>query len=227
MPDLQQLLVLLKDFSWLVELAGTALVTLVAAYGGAKYAFRLQDRARERETRGDQRAAVNRAQFALIRQYNMLRNIQKQFVDPIRNHEGRFLAMRPALGLTEAPKPIDLDSLSFLLETDDRDFPLRLMLEQENLDILIRTLQERSRLHLERAQPKLAAAGIEEGKEYTPAVIIGALGIDLFRQLERITESTITRVDEGVISCRDLIAAFHTAMKQHFPKETIICLGPD
>ena len=50
----------------------THLTTLVAAFSGAWFAFLLNDRAKARETTRQQVAALNRAQFTLIRQGSCL-----------------------------------------------------------------------------------------------------------------------------------------------------------
>ena len=160
-------------------------MTLVAAFAGSWYAFRLSDSAKARSTVREQVAAVNRAQFVLIQQVNALKLIQSQTIEPVRLHPGRFLAMRPQLPMHGACSRLDLDSLSFLLETDDRELLFHLLIEQERFETIVQAMNERSRLHLEVVQPKLAAAGIAEGVDYLPSQIIGALGDTVVVHMKR------------------------------------------
>ena len=125
------------------------LVTLVAAFVGAWFAFLLQDRAKARQTIRDQVAAINRAQFALMRQFNTMKNIQAQVVEPVRQHPAKHVAMRAVLTVhDDVPQP-DLDALSFLLETDDRELLLELMIENQRFKTAVQAINDRSRLHLD------------------------------------------------------------------------------
>ncbi len=211
----------------LVETLVTGLVTLVAAFAGSWYAFRLTDRERERQTVREQVAAVNRAQFVLIQQFNALKQIQSQTIEPVRQHPGRFIAMRALLPIRGASSLIDADSLSFLLETDDRELPFRMLIEQQRFETAVQALNERSRLHLDVLQPMLAAAGIKEGIGYSRANIVKALGEELVLRLERATDEAIEQVDITIKSCPALVETFYAAMKARFPNHTIIRLPPD
>jgi hypothetical protein len=66
-----------------------------------------------------------------------------------------------------APR-LDIEAVLFLLETSDRELPFRLLVEQQRFDEAVKTLNERSRLHLNVLQPKLVAAGVQEGRDYAP-----------------------------------------------------------
>ena len=210
-----------------VETLITGLVTLVAAFAGSWYAFRLSDRERARQTIREQVAAVNRAQFILIQQFNELKLIQSRIINPVRQHPGRFIVMAPLLPIVGSSSRLDADRLSFLLETDDRELPFRLLVEQQRFDTAVMAMNERSRFHLEVLQPRLAAAGIKEGIEYSRNRMIEALGEDLVVRLERATDDAIEHVDRTVESCPALVATFHKAMKARFPNHVVIRLVPE
>lgn len=210
-----------------VETGITGLVTLVAAFAGSWYAFRLSDNVRARETIATNVAAVNRAQFALIQQYNLLKVFQRKSIDPARTDEARYVNMRPTLPLRELPAPLDLNSLSFLLETDDREFVIHLLIEEQRFQTARQAINERSRLHIEEVQPRLAAGGIKEKSPFREDELTEALGEHLFLMLQRSTEEVVREVDLTLASTLDLSARFHAAMKQRFPKEKIIRLDSD
>lgn len=83
-------------------------------------------------------AAVNRAQFILIQQLNALKVIQAQAIDSARAHPLRFITMRALLPIDHDTSRVDADSLSFLLETDDRELPFLPLIEQQRFDAAVR-----------------------------------------------------------------------------------------
>jgi hypothetical protein len=210
----------------ILEAVFAGLITMVAAFGGAWYAFRLSDKAKARETEQAQVAAINRAQFTLIQQINTLRFIDAQIVEPVRSHSGRFIAMRPGLPVT-ATSRLDIDSLLFLLETEDRELLFRLLVEQQRFDEALKALNERSHLHINILQPKLVAAGIQENREYSSEELIRALGPEFATRLERLTDDTILHIEKNIESGLALVGEFHAKMKARFPKRSIIRLDPD
>lgn len=140
-------------------------VTLVAAFAGSSSAFKLEDRARSRESTRRQIAAINRAQFVLIQQWNELWNLKSNVIDPQRDNLVRFIAMRPCPPCgTATPRP-DISDLLFLLETDDRDSPFLLMLEQNRFDTATWAMNDRSGAHIDELQPKLRESRV---REHTP-----------------------------------------------------------
>ncbi|HEX5363490.1 MAG TPA: hypothetical protein VFW59_04425, partial [Gallionella sp.] len=111
------------DARWieaLINQAVPALATLIAAFVGAWLAFLLTDRAHVRLLKNQNAAAVNQALFTMLRQYNALKNVQDQLVDPVRNDPGKFIKMQSLAPLAYATLHPEFDSLSFLLETEQR-----------------------------------------------------------------------------------------------------------
>jgi len=216
-----------KNLLSLVEPVLTALVTLVAAFAGSWYAFRLSDNSRARQTVDEQVAAINRAQFILIRQWNLLRNFQAQTVDPYRNDPARLINMRPRLPVGGTPARIDVDSLSFLLETTDRELVFRLLIEQERFETAIQAINERSRLHIEEVQPRLVAGSILERSEYSEGQVEAAVGSHLLLLLRRATDAVIEQVELTLVSTQAMATEFHLAMKSRFPDRSIIRMIPD
>jgi hypothetical protein len=210
-----------------VETLISALVTLAAAFAGSWSEIKLEDRARSRQRIRDQVAAINRAQFALIQQRNELKNIQSKMIEPRRAEPLRFITMRPSLSFGDSTARVGVSDLLFLLETDDRELPFLLMLEEKRFETAIQAVNERSRVHIGELQPRLTAAGVKEGSSWTLELLKERLGDDIVLRLQRATDAAVEQVDLTVTSCTAFIDTFHKAMKARFPKESIIRIAPD
>jgi hypothetical protein len=197
------------------------LLPLVTSFSGAGFAFLLNDGAKARQIVRDQVAAVNRAQLTLIMQLNQLMLIQKK-IEPFRHHPGRCIAIKSLLPFRDEVLPLDVNSLSFLLETDERQLLFELLLEQQRFNVAMQALNERSRIHIDEMQPRLVAAGMREEVEYLDSQWIEVLGEPLYLELKRITDAAIEQVDLSVDSCQVLLKRFYEAMKKRFPKYKII-----
>ena len=98
-----------------------ALATLLAAYFGAKYAFDFQ---RNKEIENTKRKNIvngNVVIFNILRMINNLLNFQKQIIDPVRRKPSAFLEMSPTTQLPKEDISIDLNSIYYILETEDRN----------------------------------------------------------------------------------------------------------
>ena len=215
-----------KTILLVLEALQPAVVPLGAAFLGAWLAFRLEDNARARQTVRDQVEAVNKALFVLIRQVNSLINTQTQIINPHREDPDCYINMRPSLPKASGSPTLDLDSLSFLLETDDRELLGELLVEQERFEASLQAINERSRYHLEVLQPRMAAARIGEHAEYPTDKIRSVLGESFVVLMQCATDDAIQHVDKTVGSNFALAAKFNHAMKRRFPKHTIIRLAP-
>lgn len=199
-----------------------ALATLVAAFIGAWFAFRLTDKAHARQTENQNVAAINRALFVVLRQFNAVKNVRDQLIDPVRNEPGRFIKMLALMPLDYSALKPDFESISFLLETDKRGLMVDLMLENERFHNVIEGVNERSKLHLEVIQPLLVSAGIREGGEYPLGAMEKALGPQFGPHLKRSTEDAINHIDSCYRSLLEFGNHFADEMKKSYPKKSFI-----
>lgn len=98
-----------------------ALATLAAAFYGAKYAFQFQKDKEQEDNKKRNILNGNIAIFNLMRMTMKLRNVQRQIIDPARNRLVLFLQMQPTPHLINNDIKLNIESLYFLLETDDRN----------------------------------------------------------------------------------------------------------
>lgn len=199
-----------------------ALATLVAAFYGARYAFQFQKNKEKEDIKNRNVVNGNSAIFNIMRMTTTLRNIQTQIIDPARNLPVRYLQMRPILHLMDDAIRLNIESLYFLLETEERNILGELVTEEERYRTALDIINERSHLHREEIQPLLEQAGIIEGGDYSFAQIEKALGIRLYTTIQQITEQAINHIDNTVISLKQTADKLKTSLKKIYPDEIII-----
>ena len=200
-----------------------ALATLVAAFYGAKYAFQFQ-RAKEIEV-SKKRNVVNGNStiFSMMRMASNLKNYQKQIVEPVRSKlQTRFLEMPPTLDLVKEDINLNIESLYFLLETDDRNLLGELTAEEGRYRSALDAINERSRLHRQEIQPLLERAGVVQGGNYSFAQIENVLGNRLYITIQDATEQVIDHVDSTIISLKQIADKLTASLKKQYPNTTII-----
>jgi len=132
---------LMKWFEPLLSTLLSALATVVAAFLGAWYAFKLMDKDHERKKRATAVASGNRAIFTLMRQWNELGLIQRQLIDPVRSNPAKFVALLPTLPLDYEHLKLDVDSLSFLLDTEYRQYLMDLLVAEGRFQTAVRVIK--------------------------------------------------------------------------------------
>lgn len=208
------------------EMLSRISIPLITSFSGAGFAFLLNDRAKARQNVRDKVAAINRAQFMLIVQANELRNFRTKAIERFRDDPARHINIVPSPSFQDDSPTLDIDSLSFLLETNDRHLLFELMVERQRFREALKAINERSRIHLNEVQPILSKAGVREGNAYKSSVIVEALGESLHLSLHRATNDMIEHVDLSIDSSESLQERIYSAMKQRFRKHSIIYSQP-
>lgn len=199
-----------------------ALATLVAAFYGAKYAFQFQ---RNKEKEDNERRNIvngNSAIFTMMRMASDLRNFQIQVIDPVRGRPTCFLEMRPTTHLEKNVITLNIESLYFLLETDDRNLLGELVTEDSRFQSALDAINMRSQCHRQEIQPVLDRAGFVEGGNYSISQIEQALGNRLYTTLCRATEQVINHVDSTLVSLKQVSDKLNASLKKQYPNPTII-----
>lgn len=195
-----------------------ALATLVAAFYGAKYAFKFQN---DKEIKENTRRNIvngNIAIFNMMRMITKLMDFQKQVIDPVRNLPINFLQMQPSIQINNDIK-FNIETLYFLLGTDDKNLLGELVREEERYLVTLNAINERSRFHREEIQPTLDKAGIIQGGNYSLSNIESALGSFRFVTIKQSTTEVINLVDDTVISLKDASEKLTTCLKKYYNNE--------
>lgn len=199
-----------------------ALATLVAAFYGAKYAFQFQ---REKEIKDIKRRNVvngNSAIFSMARMASNLRNYQKQIIEPMRKSKTRFLEMPPTLDLVKDDINLNIESLYFLLETDDRNLLGELVTEEARYQSALDAINERSRIHRQEIQPLLERTDVVQGGNDSLNQIKQVLGNRIYTTIQDATEQVIEHVDSTIVSLKQVADKLNACLKKQYRNETII-----
>jgi hypothetical protein len=205
------------------------IATLLAAFFGAWFAYRLQDRAKVRQEKSSNIIVANRALFTIFQQINTLQVFKMDIIDPVRNHPLIFIAMRPVLNEEYENIKLDFQSLIFLLNTKQKQVLLDLFVEQQRFNGAINCIKYRSKLHLE-AQPALESAGINESVDYRPETLTKALekalGPRLYKSLQSATDQVIYQVDRTVGSLEEIKEKIIEVVKELYPEGNFLNFKP-
>ena len=199
-----------------------ALSTLIAAFLGAWFAFRLHRIKDQEDEKNRNMVAGNKAIFTMSRIYNELYTIKEQIIDPVRQSPWNFITMQPTLELRYRDLSFDISELCFLLETKYRNILGEVAMFESRFQKTIDAFNERSRLHLSEVQPLMEKGGIHIGGEYTRKQIQDALGERLYISMEKSTENIIKYIDEDLDDAYKTSDKLHAALKNIFPRSDFI-----
>ncbi|MDZ4731224.1 MAG: hypothetical protein SH820_14900 [Xanthomonadales bacterium] len=206
----------------IVNILLPALATLLAAFFGASYAFKLNTQENAEETRQKNVASINHIVFSLSRMQNTLTVYERDFVQPHRGDPARFLSMPPTLMLPRNEVAINLDSGSFLLQSKEPNLLGKVVVAVSKFDSVLSAINSRSELHLLVIQPKLHAAGLTEGMSFSSELIKGILGELDHTKLIMGTDQIIEHLDEAIPYLNEVAEELHSIGKELFPGSQII-----
>jgi hypothetical protein len=202
-----------------------AVATLVAAYAGAWYGSKLKRDAVAQERRGREMAAGARALFTMWRQLNEVALIQELVIEKYRNYPPAPLAMPPIDFLASEIIRLDIDSLSFLIDSGKPELLADLCIAETRYMHALDVIRRRSNLHANEVQPKIENK-IPKGRNLKPAELRKLVGPRLFSQLVGLTSEVIAKTDDAVKTLEAVSADLHTTMKEIFPDGKFPRPGP-
>ena len=200
----------------------TSLATLGAAFVGAWFAYKLQDKAKRRQEIEKQVDRANDLLFALYQKLNALKLFQIDSIDPWRDNPGIIFEMQPVLDFKLPEAPIKPENIIFLLKTKHKQLLFDAHIEDQRFEAAENVIRHRSNLYYQYIQPALHAAGIVEGVTYTDVQFKAALGELLYKRLERITEQVVYHVDSTVESSDTLREKLIQSLKETYPDKELI-----
>ncbi|WP_424947045.1 hypothetical protein [Candidatus Spongiihabitans sp.] len=87
-----------------------------------------------------------RAQFALMSQHQVLISLNKQYLSEWRDDSDRHLKLHPLTASLEFQK-VDIDSLLYILDTNDPDLLNEVMVAQQSFQTAMGVLEKRNKYH--------------------------------------------------------------------------------
>lgn len=200
----------------------TPVITLVAAFAGSWYAFRLQDdKALAESHEGDVRSA-NNAIFELTRWYNKLHGFKKQFIDEHRDSPYRHLYIMPAAGMTIGKPEIDYESLSFIFKSSDPNILGTISLAEQEVASTIDVILQRSKMHVEILQPAVERIEARMGRSFPPFEVEKELGTRNLQVLKMLTDFVVDGVDDSMAALRKNIDRLKAETNSMYPGHAVV-----
>lgn len=198
------------------------LVTLIAAYAGASFAFKLQHEKEEREKKTKQIAASNRAIHTLYDIWNVQKQFQEEHIKPFRKRDDAWLNMSPIIPGIHGEVKFNVENLDFLLSSGKPEIYADLLLEEKRYRIAISVIEERSKLVFDKVYPKMEELGLKKGEKAAQERIEEGLGPDLTNRLQKMTPAIVTIIDENVESLINIYEKLQAYLNEIFPNEKFI-----
>jgi hypothetical protein len=209
--------------------------TLIGALLGALVAYFLTRKLNERtELRQEARAVAKEAadarraeliaahhiNFSLVQQINTILLIQKDYIYPVLHQPTRFIS----IGATQ---PFDENRYTFVIKDlqplfkspESRQQIFNLFLAQENYTSTLAAWNLRSHLHRYEMQPKLAAAGFENGGITSWTAIEKALGQDTFFAILNMTNGVQVGIQRAFNYIEEASKKFIEFLRAEYPDE--------
>lgn len=187
------------------DLIISGVVTITAAFTGAWAAFRFERATKKREKIEQNIAAANRAIHVIKNLWEILKQFQKEEIEPYRKRKDLWLNMNANILVDYGSTTFNADDLAFLLQTEHANIYSELLVEEHRYKIAVQLIKMRSTIVFNEVFPKFSAADVAVGTPLNENDIEKILGIDVVHELKKITEGIIRNVDEDVISLREVL----------------------
>ena len=201
-----------------------ALATLVAAFGGAWFAFLLQNRKERKREINTNAEDLNKVQITLTQQLNALTIFNKDFIQPYKDHPINWIAVPAAPHRDYSKLQIDGGSLAFLVAKDSSDLISKVLVVEEKFKEVMNVINLRSNIHVRQLQPKLAEMGFIEGEPFNFSLqkVESILGTQLVSGLKRLTNSLISITEDAIQSHEEIIKETKATGIKIFPNKRIL-----
>jgi hypothetical protein len=200
----------------------TGLVTILAVYFGASYAFKLQNDKAEKEKIKKEIEASNRTIYTVYDIWNTQKHYQKEIILPYEGKDDAWLNMSPTVKGMHESITFDVSNLDFLLSSGKPDIYQKLLLEEKRYRIILSLIEERSKLVFEELNPKMESFGCAPGVPIDMVKLEKHLGFDLVNKLKKLTEAIISHADENTASLEELHTNLHDYLTEIYPNEKFI-----
>ena len=210
----------LELVGWL-EVIVTSVTTLFAAFLGAWYAFRLQNK-KEAEVliRNDLKVG-NGTIFRLLNLQNRLLNYHAQVLNPVRDHDALFFRLQPSAPMARDEFTPDIDGLSFLFQKEPNligEVHTAISKYAASID----AINIRSTLHID-VQRKIEEAGFQQGDDRTWDDLRKIAGERDFHTLQQLTDQLVEIVDSSVVYLGETVDKLSYAITEIHPGRLVLC----
>jgi hypothetical protein len=187
-----------------------ALVTLIAAFVGARAAFSLQVSKQKDDEQTRRTTSLREAQFALSSRINNLLIIHKQYLESQQKNPNRWIELSPILNVTNAPA-IPTAELSFLLDAIDPNLLGELVVARDKYDTVRGIISVRNRAH----------------EEYQRVFEQGNNSERLHVQLTKMTNALYDLLPDATFFLHSTLKKIEDIAVQHFKGTNLLRLTPE
>lgn len=199
----------------------SSLTTLVAAFLGAWFAFRIQNKHEREKQRENNLLSLNMIQIHLFQQYNDLLIINRDFSTTNENREIDWITI-PAMSHRNPPTEIDISSISFMIEKNNISIIPKILLAIEKYDECVKLINSRSELHLNVLQKGIESIRKKHIEEINKETLINEIGEKSVGEIMNLTEQIKSILPDTISYYRGLINEIYTIGLKMFPQKTII-----
>lgn len=172
------------------------------------------------DTRRAELIAAHHINFSLFQQINTILLIQKDYIYPVLDQPTRFLSISATQPFDENRYTFTIKDLQPLFKSpNSRQQIFNLFLAQENYVSALAAWNLRSHLHRYEVQPKLAAAGVENGGITSWISIEKALGQDTFYALLNMTNGVQAAIQRAFKHIEEANKEFIEFLRTEYPGE--------
>ena len=196
--------------------------SLVATFGGAWLAFRIERKRRSDQEEMHRTGTVNRALYTLFNMWNVLEQYRKDVIEPLRGKPGAWLNMAATPPVRAGLSTFEAGDLSFLLEVGSPMVYASLLLEEQRFAHTLGLIEARSALVMNEVFPRFAGAGVQVGSSLPEPEIARILGIDTIHKLKVVTAAIVEQVDAGLKSLISAHDGLRIAMKRMYPNRKFL-----
>lgn len=198
------------------------ITTLFAAFGGAWYAFKLQDVKTKKDANERDVKAANNVIFELTRWHKKFHAFRRQFIVEHIDDPWRHILIMPVTGMSPDHPKFDYDSLAFIFKSKNPNLLGTLSLAELEISSTIDVILQRSKMHVEILQP--AAEAVEKRFEGTfpPDEIEKQLGARNSQVLRMLTDYVVSGVTGSLATIRKHIDLIQAETKAIYPDHVVI-----
>lgn len=198
------------------------LATLLAAFAGSWYAFRLHQQRDEKVLAQTRIRTVNQTLFELARHRSRLITIKQMDLNPHRDDPYRHLRILPLHKPHWSAPDFDYDALSFLLDKETQGLFSELAQAQDLTAQALDILRSRSKNHIENIQTTLELLEKEEGKIFDLSSLQDRLSSRDATTIKKDTDSLFTAVDLSIAHIDQATQQLRKTAEKFYPDRTFL-----
>lgn len=207
-----------KTYQYAFNLA----VSIIGAFSGAWFAFRLQNERARKDAEARDVTAANNAIFELSRWYNKLHALKTQFIDEHRANSLRHLYIMPVAGMALEKPKIDYESLSFIFKSSNPNILGTIALAEQEIASTLDVILQRSKLHVEVLQPAVERVEKCLGPSFPPLELEKELGKKDAQVLRMLTDYMVQGIDDSMEALRLNMNKLKAESQSMYPGHAII-----